>query len=249
MWPSTLAHVLPVEHSEGGDAALTLGLLTTGVLLSAFFGALAGNLLTRRVRLSLLAALSAGMLLFLVYDLLKETASLGQGLLSNPLLLLGILAAFSLGTLILPVLGKDEGDSWVVWAWMIGISLHSLGEGYTLGTEATTANLGSITGISSFLLHKGMEAFTVPILFGAALGMKRTILLAIGLAWATLLGALVGLVFGATTLPLLFFAAGAGCVAIAIVRLSRGTLPDTRHALAVLAGVILVYAAGLLHEF
>lgn len=249
MWPpNVLAHVLPVEHGEGGDAALTLALLTTGVLASAFVGAWMGDALLRRIRLSLLAALSAGMLVFLAYDLLKETASLGQGLLANPVLLLGILASFAIGTMIIPTLGREEGDRWLAWAWLAGISLHSLGEGYTLGTEATTANLGSVTGIASFLLHKGMEAFTIPILLGSAFGIRRSVVAAVMLAWVTLSGALMGLMLGATTLPLLFFAAGAGSVVIALVRLARKTEPDARHAAAVLLGILAVHAAGLLHE-
>lgn len=248
MWPDLLAHVLPIEHGAGGDVTLTLGFLTLGVLLSTFFGAFAGDLLSRRVRISLLAALSVGMLLFLVYDLLKETASLGQGLLSNPMLIVGILASFAVGIFIIPVLAREGRDTWIIWAWTIGISLHSLGEGYTLGTEATSADLGNAAGIASFLLHKGMEAFTVPILFGAALGRGKTVLVAVGLTSATLVGALLGLAFGATTLPMLLFAAGAGAVTLALVRLAAVTRPDTRHALAVLVGVLLVYAAGLLHE-
>ena len=249
MWPNALAHVLPVEHGEGGDAALTITLLTVGVLASALAGAVVGDLLSRRVKMSLLAALGAGILLFLVYDLLKETASLGQGLLSNPGLLIGIVASFAVGTMILPTLAREGRDVWLAWAWLLGIGLHSLGEGYTLGTEATTANLGSVTGIASFLLHKGMEAFTIPILLGAALGTKRAILAAVMLSWATLLGALMGLIIGPTILPLFFFAAGAGSVAIALVWLARKSEPDTRHALAFLMGVLVVYAAGLLHEF
>lgn len=249
MWPDSLAHVLPIEHGEGGDAALTIGLLTVGVVASAFAGALVGDRLSRKVRLSLLAALSAGMLLFLAYDLLKETASLGQGLLANPALMLGILASFSLGTLLLPSVAKKGGDTWLMWAWVFGIGLHSLGEGYTLGTEATTADLGNATGIASFLLHKGMEAFTIPILFGQSLGLRKASLAALGLGAATMGGALWGLAFGPTTAPLYFFAAGAGAVAIALVHLARGTGPDQKHALAVLVGVLLVYAAGILHEF
>lgn len=248
MWPDVLAHVLPVQHGGGGDATLTIGLLTLGVLASAFVGAMAGDELSRRLRRSLLAAWSAGMLLFLVYDLLKETASLGQGLLSDLPLMLGILASFAIGTLILPTLGKPESGARVVWAWTLGIGFHSLGEGYTLGTEAASADLSGVAGISSFLLHKGMEVFTVPILLGAALGWKRGLLAALGLAWATLLGALAGLAYGATVWPLFFFAAGAGTVAIAIMRLARTTQPDTRHAVFTLAGVLVVFAAGLLHE-
>lgn len=248
MWLNALAHVLPLEHGEGGDAALTLTLLTLGVLASALAGAFAGDLLGRRVKMSLLAAFGAGILLFLVYDLLKETASLGQGLLSNPGLLVGIVTSFAIGTMILPTLGREQRGVWLAWAWLLGIGLHSLGEGYTLGTEATTANLGSVTGIASFLLHKGMETFTIPILLGAALGAKRAMFAAIMLASATLLGALMGLILGPTILPLFFFAAGAGSVAIALVWLARKTEPDARHAVALFLGILVVYAAGLLHE-
>lgn len=247
MLPVSLGHMLPVAHGEGGDAALTLGLLTAGVLGAALAGTLLGSSASRRIRASLLAALSAGILLFLAYDLLKETASLGQGLLNNPPLLLGILASFSIGTMLLPTLGGKDGTR-LMWAWVLGISLHSLGEGYTLGTEATTANLGSITGIASFLLHKTMEAFTIPILVGRRLAWKETILAAVALTTATLAGGLLGVALGATVLPVLFFAAGAGAVTIALVRHARGTEPDTRHALAVLVGVLAVFAAGLLHE-
>lgn len=246
--PLSLAHVLPVEHGATGDATLTITLLTLGVLASALVGTLVANHLVRRAPVSLLSALGVGILLFLVYDLLKETASLGQGLLATPLLMGGILASFAAGTMIIPLFAREEQGTWLAYAWVLGISMHSLGEGYTLGTEASSANLGRITGIASFLLHKGMEAFTIPVLVGAAVGTRSTIIAAIGITWATLMGALIGVIFGATTLPLLFFAAGAGAVAIAITRLAHATRPDTRHAALTLVGVLLVYAAGLLHE-
>lgn len=93
-----------------------------------------------------------------------------------------------------------------------------------------------------------MEAFTVPVLVGAALGWRKATVLALALASATILGGIMGVFLGATILPTLSFAAGAGSVAVALLWLAQKTRPDARHAVAMLVGVLAVYVAGLLHE-
>lgn len=248
MWPNALAHLLPIEHGAAGDAALTLGLLALGVFASTLVGVIVGNETTCRLPRGFLTAVSSGMLLFLLFDLFKESAGLGQGILANPLLLVGLLAAFAAGILLVPTIARNDTWSWLAWAWIGGIALHGMGEGYVLGTEAKSADISGVAGIASFLLHKGMEAFTVPILIGAGLGKKLTPLAALALAATTLLAAIAGTSLGSSTLPLFLFAAGAGAAAHVMLRLARDVPTDAKHAAYVLLGVLLVYGAGLLHE-
>lgn len=248
MWPSVLSHVLPVTHAAGGDALLTLGLLTAGVLVSSLVGLVVANELTCRAQRSVLAALSAGMLLFLLFDLFKESAGLGQAFLARPFFLLALVGAYAAGFLLVPFLGREEASTRLAWAWAFGVSLHGMAEGYILGTEGASADLTRVAGTASFLLHKGMEAFTIPILLTFGMGRGGTLQAALLLAGTTLLGAVLGLVLGSTLVPLVLFASGAGAVSIVMLRLARDAAPTTRSAAWALAGVLLVYAAGLLHE-
>lgn len=230
------------------DATLTLALLGGGVFASALVGIIAGNETSCRLPRGFLAAVSCGMLLFLLFDLLKESAGLGQGIPTNPILMLGLVAAFAGGILLVPTLARGDPWPWLAWAWVGGIALHGMGEAYLLGTEASHADLSGVPGIASFLLHKGMEAFTVPILLGWGLGKTHTPLAAIALAITALIAGIMGATLGNSTLPLFLFAAGAGAAAHVLLRLAREVPPDAKHTAYVFLGVLLVYGAGLLHE-
>lgn len=245
---SALAHVLPVQHGATGDVALTIGLLTLGVLAASVAGIWIANELNTRIRHGLLAALAAGMLLFLLYDLLKESASLGQSFVARPALLLALVGAYAAAFLLLPAMGREPARFRLAWAWTIGIGIHGMGEGYVLGTEGASADLAAVPGIASFLLHKGMEAFTIPILLTFGMDRWASVVAALALAGMTLAGALAGLMLGATLVPVVLFAAGAGATSVVALRLARHADATPRAAAWALAGVLAVYAAGLLHE-
>ena len=247
MWPNALAHLVPLEHGEAAEPVIVILLLTLGVLVALAAGVLAGARLALRAPQAA-RAFAAGGLLFLFYDLLKESASLGQGLLSQPLLPLGLVASFSLGFMLL-ALRRPGGEARVglVWLWTLGLAAHSLGEGWTIGTEAATATLTGASGIASFLLHKGFEAFTIPLLAATTLNLRRSTGAVLVLTLATLLSAIAGWLVGPSLLPLLFFAAGAGALAHASLRLGANVV-GARVAAWALGGFLFVYAAGLLHE-
>ncbi len=155
-----------------------LALLAAGVLASALVGILAGDAALRRLPHSLLAAFAVGALLFLLFDLLKESAGLGQGILGDRTLQLALVASFALGALFAPLLSGAA----LAWLWTAGIALHGAGEGWVLGSEGAAAEGARPAGAASFLLHKGIEAFTIPLLAGAA--VRRPLALALALALA-----------------------------------------------------------------
>src|SRR5439155_25380972 len=125
-----------------------------------------------------------------------------------------------------------------------------MGEGWVLGSEdAAASELLRVPGALSFLLHKGIEAFTIPVLAGM-ISSRRALALAAALAGTALFAALGG---GASLLPaatpLFLFAAGSGATCWATLRLAKLGEIDARHVAAMVLGALAVYGAGLLHEF
>jgi zinc transporter ZupT len=248
MWPSILLHGLPFEHGTATDANLVLFLLAVGT----FAAALAGLFIGRRVAATpswhgFGTAFSAGALLFLFYDLVKEAAGLGQGVVGRPTFSLGLLVAFSAGLLAVAWLGRGRGARLSpAWAWVLGLAAHGGGEGWIVGTEAAQGAALAPLGALSFLLHKGVEAFTLASL--ATTTIQAATKMAIALGLAVLAGAVGGLWLGAGYAPLVLFASGAGAMGYVVVRLGRSLRLDMREAVALLGGIVFVFAAGLLHE-
>lgn len=227
--------------------SLALALLALGVLASASVGIVAGLAAMRRIPRSLLAAFAAGALLFLLFDLMKESAGLGQGVVDGNALRLTLVACFAAGALVAPLLPAAP----LAWMWTAGIALHGMGEGWVLGSEdAQSQEILRIPGALSFLLHKGIEAFTVPVLAGA-FAARRGAALAAALALSALVAALAAGTPALplpTATPLMLFAAGAGATTWATIRVAKLADVDARHVAALVAGALAVYAAGLLHE-
>lgn len=248
MWPDVLLHLLPVAHSAAADPYLVLGLVFLGVLLAAIAGFLGAHQVLRRGTIAALAVgFSAGALLFLFFDLVKEAASLGQGLVAAPLLQLGLVAAFALGALALAWLGRGAAPLRLAWLWTLGIMAHGAGEGWIIGTEAASAEVAPL-GMLSFLLHKGIEAFTVPVVAGLVLRTGQAAAMGVAIAAATLVAGLAGFLVGSGPAPLFLFAAGAGAAAFALLRLGSLARPTPLQTTAMVLGVVAVYGAGLLHE-
>lgn len=228
----------------------SIALLGVGVFAAVFVGALvAESVRTMGWAAPLLPPFVAGALVFLLHDLLKESASLGQGLVSNPLLQAGLLASFTLGVLFLPYLGGGlEQPAGLAWLWSLGIAAHGAGEGWIVGTEVGAPELLAPLGTASFLLHKGIEGATIPVVAGAALRPTPTAMMAFTIAAVAVVAAAGGHAFPHGQPALFLFAVGAGALTFAVVRTSSMFVITTRSGLALVVGLAAVYGAGLLHE-
>ncbi|HEV8359796.1 MAG TPA: hypothetical protein VGR28_04990 [Candidatus Thermoplasmatota archaeon] len=227
-----------------------IALVGASVLAAVFAGLYAARFIQGNARLAALAGpFSAGALLFLFFDLVKETASLGQGLVRDPLLQLGLLAAFAGGALLLPAFAKGEAGSLrLAWLWALGIAAHGAGEGWIIGTEAGSASVTAPLGVASFVLHKVIEGFTIPVVAGAVLRGRDAWGISAMLAGVAVVGGLAGFASGSGLAPLVLFAAGGGAAAFAILRLGSLRSFGLREAAVMVLGVVVVYLAGLLHE-
>lgn len=251
MWPDVLLHAIPVRHSAQSDPYLVMGLLTVGVVATILAGILIGTRLvradTRTHRAA--SALLAGALLFLLYDLLKQTASLGQGLTSRPLYQALLVLAFVGALVLLPAAahGRTSGRT-ILWVWALGIGMHGAGEAWIVGTEALTADITAPPQAMSFLLHKTIEGASIPLVATLAPTRRTTLAVAAAIGLLALLAGAGGFILGAGRAPVVLFAVGAGAATSALLLLARKTPWDARHASLVGAGVATVYLAGLLHE-
>lgn len=247
--PSLLLHAVPVRHSEEADPWITIGLTTLGVFSAILAGLIIGNR-ARRTPTGRKAALgfAAGALLFLFFDLLKEAASLGQGLVTQPILQAGLVLSFVLGLLAFAAV-PAEREARVAWAWALLVAAHGAGEAWIVGTEAFTALVTEPTQAASFLLHKVAEGFTIPLVAGVALSTRQIGGMAAALAAIALVGAVGGFVLGPGLAPLAFFAIGAGGAAFAILRLAKQSTLTFAYAAWVALGLVFIYLAGVLHEF
>lgn len=199
-----------------------------------------------------LAGLAAGAVLFLLFDLARESA-IGVGLL-RPTTTLAIVAVFSAGMLLpawLPRrLGRaPAGAAWPSFLWAAGIGAHGAGEGFVVGTEAHTALFAlPFLGALSFVLHKAIEGATVRPLADRAPVRRELVAMTLAAALPSAAGALLGALLGPSLLGPLFFAAGAGAAAWAVMSLAQRGHGAPRFFAAALVGALAVWAAGLLHE-
>jgi ZIP family zinc transporter len=210
-----------------------------------------GWYLNRRV---ILSGLSVGILGASFFDLVKETAGLSGSTLKSSLDLTNV-AAFSAALLALLVVHRWSqgagGFAGSLYGWAIlGIGLHSLGEGVTIGYDFSTGfTLLSLPQVSSFLLHKVAEGLTIGALLYSS---KASIASSVPLGIVAGIPVALGTVFGLTGLPVgvstIFFAGAAGATLYAMVNL----YPVDRRsafAVAILLGFIYMYLSGVLHQF
>lgn len=251
MWREVLAHGVPFRHGAEAEPWIAIGLVFAGVLLVVYAGLWVARLAQASQANRVLAvAFSAGALLFLFFDLLKESASLGQPLIRSPLLQLALFVAFGAGALALAGFRGARKDSLTLaWFWLLGISAHGAGEGWIVGTEAATADITAPLQAASFLLHKAAEAFTIPLVAGVRLANSTMMGMSVTMAGVALVSSIAGLLLDAAVAPMLFFALGAGATAFAILRLSGRFDLTFQQIASVVLGVLFVYVAGMLHEF
>jgi zinc transporter ZupT len=238
---------------------------TAATLPAVFVGLLAGFLLrgkpgsssTTNSRLLVLSSVAGGMTAWYFLDIMAASTFLGinQGLTNATLLLVLLFLLGFLATIMLEPSPKSNRlyDPIFLAAGIIG--LHGIGEGIAIGSILISAidpiaAVGGPLSAASFVIHKGLEAFIVSSLAVGA-GEYYSHILAAGLIVGapTVIGAIAGYVFAPN--DTIFFALGAGGTLWLLSTLfaSSMTMPSRfKWSLALVAGVMLMFLAGILHS-
>lgn len=207
-------------------------------------------------------ALTAGLLLFLgaeaIHEALEAASRVAGAFQGTLMVVMG-----ALGTLLLLQLGAGrklagegpESRRAVAYLIALGIGLHNLGEGLAIGAAYSLgeAALGAFLMIG-FMLHNSTEGLGIvaPI---ARDGPSTKTLIGLGLLAGapTILGAWIGGLAYSPLYATIFLAVGAGAIAQVIIALyrvvsreSEGTLWTPFTAGGVVAGMLVMYATGLL---
>ncbi|MGH9876128.1 MAG: hypothetical protein ACRD5H_00690 [Nitrososphaerales archaeon] len=145
----------------------------------------------------------------------------------------------------------------LTYAWAIlGVGLHSMGEGIIMGYDFSTgATSLSPSQISSFVLHKIGEGFTIGVLTmynHNNTTSKNRHLLATGAIAAvpTMAGAAMGYALFPSILSTYLFAAAAGAT-IFIITIFVTLMASPRYSvpIGILVGFLFMYFSGVLHQF
>ena len=207
-------------------------------------------------------SLTIGLLVFLGVDAIEEaletSASVPGAYQGAALVVFGLLGT----PLVIGAIGEwrrrvkgGRSPLWVAALIAFGIGLHNLGEGLAIGTSYATGEIALGTFlVVGFLLHNTTEGLGIVTPLAGERPRLPTLLLLGALAGLpTVLGAWIG---GFTYSPVwttLFFAVGAGAIALVVHELwrlfaqrSTAGLLAPLNAAGVLAGMLVMYVTGLL---
>ncbi len=207
-------------------------------------------------------AVTAGLLMFLAVDALGEAfetagqvAGAFQGSMMVVIAVLATVLALEMISRSRLKRGGADGRRTVALLVALGIGLHNMGEGLAIGAAYALgeAALGAFL-IVGFMLHNTTEGLGIvaPI---ASDRPKLTTLGALGLlaGGPTIVGAWIGGLAYTALLSTLFLAVGAGAIAQVVLALYRVVARDRERevwnplaASGVLAGLVIMYATGLL---
>lgn len=206
-------------------------------------------------------ALTVGLLIFLGVDALAEafatSARVAGAFQGTGLILLGLL-----GTPLLLVAfgshrkqsGSERTPLYVATLVAVAIGLHNLGEGLAIGSSYATGEIALGTFlVIGFLIHNTTEGLGIVAPLGSERpGLARLLLLGAIAGFPTVIGAWIG---GFSSSPLwttLFFAIGAGAIVQVVYELGRllvrgsaGRALSPLNAAGVLAGLVIMYATGV----
>lgn len=207
-------------------------------------------------------SLTIGLLIFLGVSSLVEaidTAALVPAAFQGPaLVLLG-----ALGTLlVLTAVGRwraggrgERSPLYVAGLIALGIGLHNLGEGLAIGTSYATGQIALGTFlVIGFLLHNTTEGLGIVTPLADERPSLRSLILLGALAGVpTVLGAWLGGFTYSPAWTTFFLAVGAGAIAQVVYELwrlfarrTRADLGTPLNAAGLLAGMLIMYATGLL---
>lgn len=206
-------------------------------------------------------ALTVGLLVFLGVDALAEafatSARVAGAYQGTGLILLGLVGT----PLVLAALGSYRKESgagrtplYVATLVAVAIGLHNLGEGLAIGSSYATGEIALGTFlVIGFLIHNTTEGLGIVAPLGSERpGLARLLALGAIAGVPTVIGAWIG---GFSSSPLwttLFFAIGAGAIVQVVVELGRllvrgsaGRALSPLNAAGVLAGLVIMYATGV----
>jgi len=202
--------------------------------------------------------LTVGLLAFLVVDTVMEGFELTEslpGVFHAPaLFILGLVGIYLILLGIESSIQEKRGSSdfGVVLAWIValGIGLHNLGEGLTIGSAYVLGELtlGAML-VLGFTIHNATEGIAIvsPILQDKP-KFSRLIGLGVLAGAPTILGCWIGAFNYSPVWSLLFFGIGAGAILQVIAAiLGRYSLKDTLHPVnlaGLLAGYLIMYFTG-----
>jgi zinc transporter ZupT len=202
--------------------------------------------------------LTVGLLAFLVVDTIGEGFELTEslpGVFHAPaLFILGLVGIYLILMGVESSIQEKRGSSGfgVVLAWIValGIGLHNLGEGLTIGSAYVLGELtlGAML-VLGFTIHNATEgiAIVAPILQDKP-KFSRLIGLGVLAGAPTILGCWIGAFNYSPVWSLLFFGIGAGAILQVIAAiLGRYSLKDTLHPMnlaGLLAGYLIMYLTG-----
>ncbi|MGH9953507.1 MAG: hypothetical protein ACRD5J_17955, partial [Nitrososphaeraceae archaeon] len=159
-------------------------------------------------------------------------------------------ATATIGTVTIPLI--------LIYAWSIfGVGSHSIGEGIIMGYDFATGSTSlSPAQISSFILHKIGEGFTIGVLLIFSLVNKNRHILILGAiaGLPTILGAGAGYALFPPTVATYFFAAAVGATISIIIIFVHVLLTTTASRynillIGILAGYLFMFLSGVLHQF
>jgi zinc transporter ZupT len=213
-------------------------------------------------------ALTAGLLSFLAFDAFAEAlglqAKLPGGFQGTGLILLGIAASYLGLTFVsqrLSVRSQRERNAPLEGAALatlvaIGIGLHNLGEGLAIGSSIALGELALGTFlIIGFMVHNITEGLGIaaPIAGGATVSRARLAALALVAGAPAIVGGWIGGFLTSDLLGVLFFSLAVGAALQVVVEVGRyvarrapGGLRSGHVVAGYLAGIIVMYATGLL---
>jgi zinc transporter ZupT len=207
-------------------------------------------------------ALTVGLLIFLGVDALAEafgtSARVAGAFQGTGLILLGLVGT----PLVLAALGSYRKESgvgrtplYVATLVAVAIGLHNLGEGLAIGSSYATGEIALGTFlVVGFLIHNTTEGLGIVAPLGSERpGLGRLLALGAIAGVPTVIGAWIG---GFSSSPLwttLFFAIGAGAIVQVVFELGRllvrgsaGRALSPLNAAGVLAGLLIMYATGII---
>ena len=269
----TRADIAAAVETRGASPRGFLGYALIGLLVGVIPVALGLGWLPSLRRadarwLAAFMALTAGLLSFLAFDALAEAlqlqATLPSGFQGPGLILLGVAASY-LGLTFFAQRFSASGQrdrsaplEGAALAALIaaGIGLHNLGEGLAIGSSIALGELALGTFlIVGFMVHNVTEGLGIaaPIASGGRVGLGRLAALALVAGAPAIAGAWIGGFLTSDLLGVLFFALAVGAALQVVVEVARyvarrapGGLRSGHVVGGYLAGIVVMYATGLL---
>ena len=261
------SNILPIMINDMLDVILLAIIATVPGIYAGLF--ILKALKIRRESIKILAInIAIGILFAFLYDLLKSTSGISTGSLrtvTDVFNIIVFLVVFLSFTIVYRYINKKHQNnkynnyysilfySAYLWA-MLGVGLHTIGEGIVIGYDFRTgATSLSLAQVSSFILHKIGEGFTMSI-FILCGKLKNIHILLIG-AIATfpiLVGASMGYSLFSPSIATYFFAGAAGATIFIItkfINMTKDTSLHNRTLIGILAGFLFMYFSGVIHQF